>query len=121
MDEKKNKNTAIVPYDKMSDEDKAKVEELKIKHGISKVWVVAVQVGETDEVVTGYFRRPTTNMMDIGSIMRETKPNSAKKFIIKSCFLDGDQRIVDDEWTLDNATTITDEIISIYQAVIKKN
>ncbi len=121
MAEKKNKNTGIVPFDKISVEDKAKVEELQKKHGISKVWIVAVQVGETDEVVTGYFRRPTTTMMDIGTIMRETKPNSAKKFIIKSCFLDGDQRIVDDEWTLDNATTVTDDIIAVYQAVLKKN
>ena len=101
-------------------DDEKLIAELKAKHNLNDVYVMNVPVGDSGEIITGYFRRPTFDILDAAMSLQETKPMTSKAIIVKSCFLAGDKRIIEDDQTLKNACTSVNDLVGIFQSYLKK-
>ena len=77
-----------------------KIKELKVKHGVKKVFVIVVE-GDVEDgekpLYIGYFRRP--NLMQFSVYMSFVQKDliQANKQLAMNVFLDGDRELVDDE------------------------
>lgn len=77
-----------------------KIKELKVKHGVKKVFVIVVEGDVSDgekPLYIGYFRRP--NLMQFSVYMNFVQKDliQANKQLAMNVFLDGDRELVDDE------------------------
>lgn len=77
-----------------------KVNELKSRHGVKKVFVIVVEGDVSDgekPLYIGYFRRP--NLMQFSLYMNFVQKDliQANKQLAMNVFLDGDRELVDDE------------------------
>lgn len=77
-----------------------KIKELKVKHGVKKVFVIVVEGDVADgekPLYIGYFRRP--NLMQFSVYMNFVQKDliQANKQLAMNVFLDGDRELVDDE------------------------
>ena len=77
-----------------------KIKELKVKHGVKKVFVIVVE-GDVEDgekpLYIGYFRRP--NLMQFSVYMSFVQKDliQANKQLAMNVCLDGDRELVDDE------------------------
>jgi len=88
------------------------IDALKKSKGLTHVHEMIVPDGEGE--------RPTIEQLDISLSMQDMKPMTAKAFILKSCFVGGDSRVIEDAGTLKNATTKVDDLVNIRLATLKK-
>jgi len=86
--------------DEVSQAIAEKIKELKVKHGVKKVFVIVVE-GDVEDgekpLYIGYFRRP--NLMQFSVYMSFVQKDliQANKQLAMNVFLDGDRELVDDE------------------------
>jgi hypothetical protein len=96
------------------------IDALKKSKGLTHVHEMIVPDGEGEQLYAAYFSRPTIEQLDISLSMQDMKPMTAKAFILKSCFVGGDSRVIEDAGTLKNATTKVDDLVNIRLATLKK-
>ena len=101
--------------------EKEEMDAIAKKHGLVSIYKMMVPVGDTEEIATGYFRRPTRQEFGAALSIMDKNPLRAKEIILGACWLEGDKRILEDDHTFINACTRVDDIIYIQEAALKKN
>lgn len=98
------------------------LDELAKKHGVKKVFSISANTdADTDEKATAYFKWPGRNAISSSLAVQGRDPLLAKEIVLRAGFLEGDERILNDEYTFCNACTVLDDIIGFRMADIKKN
>ena len=100
---------------------KAELDAIASKHKVTKVYKLAVNIGDTDEIAVGYIKKPNRSCIESAMSIATTKPLKSSEIVLRSNWLEGDMRILDDDDTFLNATTAVDQIIKIRRAEVKKN
>ena len=106
---------------KSDEEIQNEINAIAQKYNVKKVYRIAVPVGDTEETAIGYLKKPNRNTMDAAMSIAASKPLKATEILLKSCWLEGDERILNDDDTFLNASSMMDEIITIRRGEIKKN
>lgn len=92
------------------------------KYGVSKVFKIVANVDQdSEETATAFFKWPGRNAISAGMALKDRDPLMAKLIVLQAGFLEGDRRILDDEYTFCNACTVLDDVIGFRMAEIKKN
>lgn len=96
--------------------------EVSARHNNCKVIRLEVPVGqEGEEVAIGYIKKPSRIILDAVLSQAASKPLSATETLLRSCWLEGDARILDDDDTFMNTSSMLDQIIIVRKGEIKKN
>lgn len=98
----------------------SKAEQLKKKHGLKVVYEINVEVDEGDTAV-GYLKKPNRNVMGAAMAEYQRNPLKSNEIVMRSCWLDGDERILEDDDIFMSAQAQIEEIIEYKKATIKKH
>jgi hypothetical protein len=99
---------------------KEELDGIASKYGAKAVFKIIAH-NTKQETATAYFKKPDRNMMGVYSNMNKRNPINAKETILRTCYLEGDDRILSDDDFFYSACTEVDDIISIQSAELKKN
>lgn len=99
--------------------DNAELDAIAKKHNVISVFKITAK--KKKDTATAYFKKPDRNVMGVSISLQKTSVLRAKEVILKTCFLEGDNRILSDDDFFYSACTIMDEIISIEEGDLKKN
>ncbi len=91
---------------------KEQIKEWKDKHG--EIWELAV----ADKVA--YVRTPTRKEVSASSTMALTDPIKSNEFLLKTCWLGGDNEIKEVDSYFFGAVSQLEQIVEIKEATIKK-
>jgi hypothetical protein len=105
--------------------DQLRLDEIAKRNGVAEVFEVKAykknkESGNIDEI-TAVFRKPSRSVISASMSQQNRNPLGAKETILRSCFLEGDKRILDDDDFFLSACTVVDEMIEIRMADLKKN
>lgn len=91
--------TDVKVSQEVSEHISEKIQELKMRHKVKKVFVIVVEGDEDDEkpLYIGYFSRP--NLMQFSVYMNFVQKDlvQANKQLASNIFLDGDRELVDND------------------------
>ena len=99
----------------------AEIDAVASRHKVAKVYKLSVNVGDTDEIIVGYIKKPNRSCIESAMSLSASKPLKSSEIVLRSNWLEGDRRILEDDDTFLNATTAVDQIIKIRRAEVKKN
>jgi hypothetical protein len=98
------------------------LEAIAKKYGVKNVFKITANVDmDSDETATAFFKWPGRNAISSSMAIQNRDPLMAKLIVLQAGFLEGDRRILDDEYTFCNACTVLDDVIGFRMAEIKKN
>jgi len=97
--------------------------ELAKKHATRKVYKLTVRVGDEDseEFATAFFRKPNRIEFAAAVAVQQRDPVKAKQMLLNTMFLEGDRRVIDDDYAFMCAYLSVDEMIGLYYGDLKKN
>lgn len=102
--------------------EKERMAAIAKKHNVQKVFEIHCNVDdETNETTNAIFKYPARQVLSSAMAIQERNPLMAKEIILRACFLEGDKRLLDDDYIFGNACTVLDELIGHRMAVLKKN
>lgn len=101
-------------------QDKKELDAIAQKHKVKTVFCIIVPRGDGTEA-KAFFKKPDRMIYGAALSMQARNPLSAKEIVLRSCFLEGDQEIIDDDDLFFSACTVVEDMIVIRQANIKKN
>jgi hypothetical protein len=106
--------------EKLAKELAEELARIAAKHKVKDVFRIESENAAGDKAIS-YHRRPSRT--DYGSALSvmDRNPLTAKEIIIRTTFLEGDSRVMDDDEFFYSACTVIDELLTIKMASIKKN
>jgi len=113
--------TAELTQEEKNKADKIRLDCIAAKYKVSKVFEIIVPFGEGDETISAIFKKPDRNVIGLTMNLEKRNPLRAKETMLRSCYLEGDKRILDDDDAFMSACTVIDEFVTIKQADLKKN
>jgi len=106
----------------IAEETAKQIAEVSARHSNCKVIRLEVPVGqEGEEIAIGYIKKPNRIILDAVLSQAQIKPLTATETLLRSCWLEGDTRIIEDDDTFMNASAMLDQIIIVRKGEIKKN
>ncbi len=82
------------------------------KHGVKKVFELSIPMDdEGTDVAVGYIKKPNRNSLAAAMAIINTNPLKANEIILKSNWLEGDVRIMDDDDAFLSAGALLEEVI----------
>lgn len=100
---------------------KGQAEKWKKAHG--SVHIVEVDISENQdgsEIVTGYFRKPTLQDMEMAQAASGGARLKASKIVTKNCFLGGDNAVIENDEAMIATIKVVDTLFRQLQANLKK-
>ncbi|MBS1641545.1 MAG: hypothetical protein JSR11_03620 [Bacteroidetes bacterium] len=102
--------------------EKAMIDEVAKRHNQSKVLMIKVPLNDAyTEFAYGFIKYPERTDVSIAMTMRDTDPLRGKEIVIRNNWLEGDMKLLDDDELFLSTCTALDEVLSIRQAIVKKN
>lgn len=101
-------------------EDQELLDSIAKKHKVKDVFMIE-SFNIVGEKAVSFHKKPSR--ADYGSAlsMLEKNPITAKEIIIRSTFLEGDERVFTDDEFFYSACTVIDELLTVRLGTIKKN
>lgn len=96
------------------------LDDIARRHNQKTVFCIEVP-REDGSIAKAYFKKPDRNVYGAALSLQARNPLSAKEVILRSCFLEGDKDIIDNDDLFFSACTVVDEMLTIQMASIKKN
>lgn len=73
----------------------AQIKQWKAKHG--SIFEIEVAIGDEDELIKGYFKKPDRKSIAAAAKFVESDPIKASEIVFSNSFIGGDKRIKDDD------------------------
>lgn len=110
---------------KIIEKEKWETDELnRISKKYNQAKVIMLKVPLNDEYTDfsyGWIRYPQRADVSIAMTMTDTDPLKGKEIVLRNSWLEGDDRILNDDELFLSACTVLDTVIGVRQALIKKN
>jgi hypothetical protein len=101
---------------------KERLDAIAKKHGVKKVYELSIPMDdEKKDIAVGYIKKPNRTSLAAAMSVIGTNPLKANEIILKNNWLEGDERILDDDDAFMSAGALLEEVITIRQGEIKKN
>lgn len=101
-------------------EDQKELDAIAAKHKVKEVWRIKA-FNLKGEMSISYHKKPSRTDYGSALAIQDRNPITAKEIIIRSTFLEGDQRVMTDDEFFYSACTVVDDLLQIRLADIKKN
>ncbi len=103
-------------YGRISQEE---LDRLKAKYG--DIYEISVPLDDEEkELVVAYFRKPDRTTLGAALSQEERNPMKGKEILLRSTFVAGDKRILEDDDLFISASLVANEMVQIRLAQIKK-
>ncbi len=111
-----------MPEEKKILTDKERLDAIAKKYKVKKVFELSIPMDdEGKDIAVGYIKKPSRNSLGAAMSLMQTNPLKANEIILKSNWLEGDERIMTDDDAFMSAGALLGEIIQVRQGEIKKN
>ena len=102
--------------------DKERLDAMAKKHGVKIVFELSVPMDdEKKDIAVGYIKKPSRNSLGAAMSLMQSNPMKANEILLKSNWLEGDERILTDDDAFLSASMLLENVVSIRQGEIKKN
>ncbi|MPM44766.1 hypothetical protein SDC9_91447 [bioreactor metagenome] len=93
------------------------------KHNTRKVYKLTLRVGDEDseDMATAFFRKPSRVEFSAAVAIQQRDPMKAKGILLNSMFLEGDRRVIEDDYAFMCAALYVDEMVGLMYGDLKKN
>ncbi len=92
------------------------------KHKVPTVYELKIPMDdEGNDYAIGYIKKPSRASLGAAMSLINTNPLKANEIILKSNWLEGDERILNDDDAFMSASVLLEEVITIRKGEIKKN
>jgi hypothetical protein len=105
---------------KISPADKKRLDEIAKRYGVPEVFEIKA-INPKGETASAVFKKPDRNIISASMSKESFDPLGAKEVVLRSSFLEGDKRLLDDDEFFLSACTRVNDMIVIFMAEIKKN
>ena len=96
--------------------------EVSKRHNQPKVLMLKVPLNDSyTEFKYGFIKYPDREYVSIAMTMQNTDPLKGKEVVLRNNWLEGDMQLIDDTELFLSTCTALDEVLSIRQAIVKKN
>lgn len=76
---------------------------------------------EYTEFAYGFIKYPSRVDVSIAMTMQNSDPLRGKEIVLRNSWLEGDDRLLNDDELFFSTCTAVDDLLSIRQAIVKKN
>lgn len=119
MEDKKVTPTA---YELQVQKEKELLDAVCKKHNEPKVLMLKVPTNdEYTEFEYGFIKYPDRSDVSIAMTMQNTDPLKGKEIVLRNNWLEGNMQLIEDTELFLSTCTALDEVLSIRQAIVKKN
>lgn len=116
------KNAALKELEAQLKKEDDLLDEVSKRHPAVKVLMLKVPLNdEYTKFTYGFLKYPNRTDVSIAMTMQNTDPLRGKQVVMESNWLEGDRRLIDDDELFLSACTALDSVLSIRQAIVKKN
>jgi hypothetical protein len=106
----------------VTDPDVDLINEVAKRHNQEKVYMIKIPLNdEGTEHAVGYIKKPNRQILGAAMSEMSRNPLKANEIILRSCWLEGDKSILDDDDVFLAAGALIQNIIQIRTGEVKKN
>lgn len=95
-----------------------KIKIWKEKYGKDSIFEITVK--KNDENITGYFRKPTLEIISASAKVGQVDELKGGMVMFENCWLDGDSRLQEDDELKVSCLSQLGELFKVFQADVKK-